>query len=139
MKQPFLIRILTWFAALASAGMFLSISLTLCDIGPIVMGGERVTRTEWLHIDKPLVGVIGVLMALIAFGFAIQKPWSRHLVIAIFGLIIVYASTLGALDVLCHTIMWRTIVNGLVFGSASVCYFYLKPNVAAYFRELSKR
>ena len=139
MKQPFLIRILTWFAALASAGMFLSISLALCDIGPFVMGGERVTRTEWLHIATPLVGVIGVLMALIAFGFAIQKPWSRHLVMAIFGLIIVYASTLGALDVLCHTIMWRAIVNGLVFGSASVWYFYLKPNVAAYFRELSKR
>ena len=139
MKQPFLIRILTWFAALASAGMFLSISLALCDIGPFVMGGERVTRTEWLHIATPLVGVIGVLMALIAFGFANQKPWSRHLVIAMFGLIIVYASTLGALDVLCHTIMWRAIVNGLVFGSASVWYFYLKPNVAAYFRELSKR
>ena len=139
MKQPFLIRILTWFAALESAGMFLSISLALCDIGPFVMGGERVTRTEWLHIATPLVGVIGVLMALIAFGFAIQKPWSRHLVMAMFGLIIVYASTLGALDVLCHTIMWRAIVNGLVFGSASVWYFYLKPNVAAYFRELSKR
>jgi len=139
MKQPFLIRILIWFAALASAGMFLSISLALCDIGPFVMGGERVTRTEWLHIATPLVGVIGVLMALIAFGFAIQKPWSRHLVMAMFGLIIVYASTLGALDVLCHTIMWRAIVNGLVFGSASVWYFYLKPNVAAYFRELSKR
>jgi len=139
MKQPFLIRILTWFAALTSAGMFLSISLALCDIGPFVMGGERVTRTEWLHIATPLVGVIGVLMALIAFGFAIQKPWSRHLVMAMFGLIIVYASTLGALDVLCHTIMWRAIVNGLVFGSASVWYFYLKPNVAAYFRELSKR
>ena len=139
MKQPFLIRIFIWFAALASAGMFLAILLAIRDIGPSVMGGERVTRTEWLHIAAPLVAVIGVLMALIAFGFAAQKPWSRHLVIAIFGLIIVYASTLGALNVLRHTIMWRAIVNGLVFGSVSAWYFYLKPNVAAYFRELSKR
>ena len=139
MKQPFLIRIFTWFAALASAGMFLSIVLAVCDIGPSVMGGERVTRTEWLHIAAPLVAVIGVLMALIAFGFATQKHWSRDLVIAMFGLIIMYASTLGALDVLRHTIMWRAIVNSFVFGSVSTWYFYLKPNVAAYFRELSKR
>jgi len=139
MKQPCLIRIFTWFAALASAGMFLSILLAFWNIGPSVMGGERVTRTEWLHIAAPLVAVIGVLMTLTAFGFAAQKHWSRHVVIAMFGLIIVYASTLGALDVLRHTIMWRAIVNGLVFGSASAWYFYLKPNIAAYFRELSKR
>src|SRR5438093_1436044 len=100
MKQPFLIRIFTWFAALASAGMFLSILLAFWNIGPSVMGGERVTRTEWLHIAAPLVAVIGVLMTLTAFGFAAQKHWSRHVVIAMFGLIIVYASTLGALDVL---------------------------------------
>ena len=139
LRQPFLIRIFTWFAALASAGMFLSIVLAVCDIGPSVMSGERVTRTEWLHIAAPLVAVIGVLLAVIAFGFATQKPWSRHVVIAMSGLIIVYALTLGALNVLRHTIMSRAVVNGCVFGSASAWYFYLKPNVAAYFRELSKR
>ena len=119
--------------------MFLSIVLAVCDIGPSVMGGERVTRAEWLHIAAPLIAVIGCLMALIAYGFRAGKPWSRHLVIAMFTLIIVYAATLGALNVLRHTIMSRAIVNGCVFGSASVWYFYLKPSVAAYFRELSKR
>ena len=138
-EAPFLIRIFTWFAALASAGMFLSIVLAVCDIGPSVMGGERVTRTEWLHIAAPLVAVIGILMAFIAYGFAARRPWSRHVVIAMFGLIIVYGLTLGALNVLHDAIMWRAIINGFVFGSASVWYFYLKPSVAAYFRELSKR
>ena len=37
------------------------------------MGGERVTRTEWLHIAAPLVAVIGILMAFIAYGFATRK------------------------------------------------------------------
>jgi hypothetical protein len=37
-KQPFLIRILAWFAALASLG--LSIVLAILDIGPHIMGGE---------------------------------------------------------------------------------------------------
>ena len=116
--------------------MFLSILLAICDVGPQIMGSERVTRSEWLHIAAPLVAVIGILMAFIAYGFARQKGWSRHLVIAMFVLIVVYASILGALNLIHHTIMWRAIINALVFGGASVWYFYFKPNVAAYFCEL---
>jgi len=139
MKQPLGIRILTWFAALASAGMFVSIALAILDIGPHLMGGEKVTRAEWLHIAAPLVGVIGCLMGLIAYGFAARKPWSRHLAISIFVLIIVYACALGAANVLRYTIMWRAIVNASLFGCASVWYFYFKRNIADYFRELGRR
>ena len=138
-KRPFAIRILTWFAGLASAGMCLSIVLAILDIGPHIMGGERVTRAEWLHIAAPLVAVIGVLMALISHGFATQKYWSRHLVIAMFTLIVLYASVLGTLNLIHQAIMWRAIINATVFGAASVWYFYFKPNVAAYFRELANR
>jgi len=136
MKQPFAIQILSWFAGISSAGMFASIALAILDIGPHLMGGERVTRSEWLHIAAPLVAVIGCLMASISYGLAARKAWSRHLAIAIFVLIIVYASTLGALKVLQHTIMWRAIVNSTLFGCASAWYFYFKPNVAEYFRKL---
>ncbi|MFZ3377111.1 MAG: hypothetical protein WA183_16305 [Chthoniobacterales bacterium] len=103
------------------------------------MGGERVSRSEWLYIAAPLVAVIGVLMALIAFGFAAQKHWSRHFVIAMFSLIIVYASILGALNLIHHAVMWRAIINASVFGAVAVWYFYFKSNVAAYFRELRDR
>ena len=119
--------------------MYLSILLAILDIGPHIMGGERVTRTEWLHIAAPLVAVIGILVACISYGFATQKRWSRHLVIAMFGLIIVYASVLGALNLIHHAIMWRAITNASVFGGAFVWYFYFKPNVAAYFRELDRQ
>jgi hypothetical protein len=135
-KQPFGIRILIWFAGLAAAGMYLSILLAILDVGPHIMGGERVTRIEWLHIAAPLVAVIGVLMAFISYGFATHKHWSRHLVIAMFALIVVYATSLGALNLLHHAIMWRAIINASVFGCASAWYFYFKPNVASYFREL---
>ncbi len=138
-KVPFLIRVFIWFAALASVGMYLSILLAILDIGPHIMGGEHVTRTEWLHIAAPLVAVIGILMAFIAYGFSAQKAWSRGVVIAMFVLIIVYASILGALNLIHHAIMWRAIINGTLFGAASVWYFYSKPNVAAYFRELENR
>jgi hypothetical protein len=135
-NAPFLIRVFLWFAALASAGMYLSILLALFDIGPHIMGGEPVTRTEWLHIAAPLVAVIGILMTYISYGFASQKPWSRHVVIAMFALIVLYASVLGALNLIHHAIMWRAIINATVFGGASAWYFYFKSNVAAYFREL---
>src|SRR2546423_1699054 len=111
MKQPLGIRVLSWFAALASVGMFVSIALAILDIGPHLMGGEKVTRLEWLHIAAPLVTVIGCLMASIAYGVAARKAWSRHLVMTIFVLIIVYASAFAALNVLRHTVMWRAIVN----------------------------
>ena len=139
MKQPLGVRILSWLAALASAGMFVSIALAILDIGPHLMGGEKVARLEWLHIAAPLVAVIGCLMALIAYGFATRKAWSRHLVMVIFVLIIVYASALGSLNVLRHTIMWRAIVNASLFGCASAWYFYFKQNVAEYFRKLGGR
>lgn len=130
---------LRWFAALASMGMFLSILLAILDVGPHLMGGERVTRSEWLHIAAPLVAVIGCLMASIAYGLATGKPWSRHVVMAIFILIVVYASALGALNALRHTIMWRAIVNASVFAGVAAWYFYFKPNVAEYFRKLGRR
>jgi hypothetical protein len=138
MKPPFAIRVLTWFAGLASVAMYVSIVLAILDIGPHIMGGERVTREEWLHIAAPLVAVIGVLMACISYGFATQKAWSRHLVIAMFALIVVYASILGALNLIHHAIMWRAIINGTLFGGASVWYFYFKPNADEYFRELKR-
>jgi hypothetical protein len=103
------------------------------------MGGERVTRSEWLYIAAPLVAIIGVFVALIAFGFAAQKHWSRHLLIAMFSLIIVYASALGALNLIHHAVMWRAIINATVFGAIAVWYFYIKPSVASYFRELRDR
>jgi uncharacterized MnhB-related membrane protein len=78
-------------------------------------------------------------MACIAYGFATQKSWSRHFVIAMFVLIVVYASILGALNMIHQAIMWRAIINASVFGGASAWYFYFKPNVAAYFRELANQ
>ena|SRR5438067_1498045 len=138
-EQPFAIRILTWFTALASMGMFLSILLAVLDFGPHLMGGEKVTRSEWLHIAAPLIAVIGCLMALVAYGLGAGKPWSRHLMITVFILVITYASALGTLHVLRHTILWRAVVNASAFGCVALWYFYFKPNVAAYFRQLAKR
>jgi len=136
-NQPIAIRILTWFAGLASAGMYLSILLVLLNIVPVRMGGEHVTRTEWLHIAAPMVAAMGVLMPLVCYALAFRNSWSRHVVIAMFALIIVYATILGTLSMIRHSIMWRALINATVFGCLSCWYFYLKPNVVQYFRTLN--
>ena len=67
------------------------------------------------------------------------QAWSRHVVIAMFTLIIVYASILGALDLIRHSMMWRAVIDAAIFGGLSAWYFYFKPNVAEYFRERKDR
>ena len=52
-----------------------------------------------------------------------------------FTLIIVYASILGALDLIRHSMMWRAVIDAAIFGGLSAWYFYFKRNVATYFRE----
>jgi lysylphosphatidylglycerol synthetase-like protein (DUF2156 family) len=116
--------------------MYLSILLVLLNIVPASMGGEHVTRTEWLRIAAPLVAAMGVLMALVCYALASRKSWSRHVAIAMFALIIVYATILGTLSMIRHSIMWRALINATVFGCLSCWYFYLKPNVVQYFRTL---
>jgi hypothetical protein len=61
----------------------------------------------------------------------VHRIWIRRL-------IIIYAPILSALNLIHHAIMWRAMVNGMVFGCVSAWYFYFKPNVTAYFRELKK-
>ena len=85
---------------------------------------------------RAVVAAMGVLMALVCSALASRKPWSRHVVIAMFALIIVYATILGTLSMIRHSIMWRALINATVFGCLSCWYFYLKPNVVQYFRTL---
>ena len=51
----------------------MSIVLAILNIGPHFMGGERVARSEWLHIAALIVAVIGILMAFIAYGLTSQN------------------------------------------------------------------
>jgi len=76
------------------------------------------------------------LMALVCYALASRKPWSRHVIIMIFTLIIVYAAILGMFNLIRHSIMWRALINATMFGCLSGWYFYLKPNVTRYFHQL---
>ncbi len=139
MKQPFVIRILIWLAALATVGMYLSILLVYLRIAPPRMGGEIVTRSDWLHVAAPLVAVIGILMALSSYGLASRKVWVRIPVMAIPILIFVYAIATRTLGWISAIIMWRALINSTLLGCASAWYFYFKPNVRWYFRSLSEK
>jgi hypothetical protein len=60
-------------------------------------------------------------------------------VIAMFCPNCLYATILGALNLIHHAIMWRAIIDVSVFSGASLWYFYFKPNVVAYFLEIANR
>jgi len=47
--------------------MYSSILLAVLGVGPHIMGGERVTREEWLHFAARLVAIIGILIGFIAY------------------------------------------------------------------------
>jgi hypothetical protein len=66
--------------------MYLLIVLAILDIGPHIMGGERVARSEWLHIAAPIIarscnGGLSTLQFLVAhlFGISISNQTSSHI------------------------------------------------------------
>ena len=133
--RPAALRVLRWAALAISLGMFLSLALNFFEIGPALMGGERVERAVWWRAAAPLVTVAGLLMACAFYGFSQEKPWSRHCVIALFLFIAIYAAMARALNAIPSRMMWRAFANASLFGALSLWYLYLKPNVAAYFRS----
>jgi hypothetical protein len=66
--------------------MYLLIVLAILDIGPHIMGGERVARSEWLHIAAPIItrscgARLSMLQFLVAhlFGISISNQTSSHI------------------------------------------------------------
>jgi len=133
---PALIRVLRWLTPVFAGAMFLSIILVLLEIGPVIMGGQRVDRDTWLHVAAPLVAVIGTLTFLASVGLARRRAWARHLIILMFAFIIAYAISARAFQAIPNGMMWRAIGNASFAGALSVWYFYFKKNVASYFAAL---
>jgi len=117
--------------------MYLSIVLAILDIGPHI-NGRRTRHARRMVADRRAVGggdwsSDGVHQLWIRDGKGVVASRCDCNVWA------VYATILGALNLIHHAIIWRAIINGTLFGGASVWYFYFKPNVAEYFRDLANR
>ncbi|MGH7645773.1 MAG: hypothetical protein ACREMR_09320 [Gemmatimonadales bacterium] len=107
-------------------------------IGPHRIGGRPVTPEEWLRLAGPLLVAACALMGAIAYSFRTRKPWARHLVMVHWAVVGLYALGLGAAGQLSRGLTTRVVVQAVVFGAAAWWYFYRKPNVVAYFNQLSR-
>ncbi|MGH7674589.1 MAG: hypothetical protein ACREMV_04890, partial [Gemmatimonadales bacterium] len=77
-------------------------------------------------------------MGAIAFGFKARRPWARHVGMAHWAVVGFYGLGLGAAGQLSRGLTLRVVVQAVVFGAAAWWYFYRKPNVVAYFEQLSR-
>ncbi len=88
--------------------------------------GEEVDREELLS-EGLLFAFSGAFMSAIVWGFWKEFPFTRHLAVSFF----VVVSTVK--DLLSPDMLYA-----LAFTIFPVWYFYFKPNVVAYYRELKR-
>ena len=115
-------RILTWLAALRALACTCRSCSRFAISGHTSWAASESRARNGYTSQRRLLPLLEFLWRSIAYGFATRKRWSRHFVIAIFVLIILYASVFGALNLIHRAIMWRAIINASVFGGASAWY-----------------
>ena len=136
--RPLLVSILVWvapFAAFCAAVFLFLLLLAAGKEAGYSINGRQVTRKEFLASVLPVL--IPILLVGLGLAYAIwrERPWSRHLVMAVFLAMIIAAPFViqhrgRAISTMIIAAAWL----GLAFW-----YFYLKRNVAAYYDDLKRR
>lgn len=132
-ERPFLITLVTWGSWLMAIPMvFMMLSLVPGCPGEFSINDEPVTQEEWTARVGPFILPLGVLLLVLAVGLTKRKAWTRHVVVGLF--LVPFASLLfpasrGLFGV-------GTILLSIVPLAVPLWYFYAKPNVVQYYREL---
>jgi hypothetical protein len=92
----------------------------------------------WFQLLGPLYLIKGLLLIAIIYGFYFRKAWSRHVIIALWIIVGVYALTLWAKVEFLRNQMQREMIQSGVLGFASVMYFYMKRSVRDYYKALKE-
>ena len=139
LKMPLLMKVGMGLAALFPIGAVILLALAALGIGSFRIGNRPVAPGEWLRLAGPLFVVTGALMAAVAYACWKEKPWSRHLALAHWAVVGLYALLLGLSGQLPRYLMWRALIETGVLGAFALWYFYAKRNVVEYFRALRAR
>lgn len=138
--RPRFVRIVPWLALLLGAGEGVILFMALSGRNSL-----EGLAASW-GIETPLAaGLLCASAALIAFVIAYsfwkELPWSRHLLIADLGLEAVRQLVWQPEEL--TNVFLNSVDTGIpsmaVFLGLLFSYFYLKPNVRAYFRRLELR
>ncbi len=125
-----------WFALTLAVALPAAFFLAAARVIPHTIAGRRVSEAAWWRVS-PLLLLAGALAGAIAYGFRAKKPWSRHLVLALWATIAVGALASGLSGDIPRDVMWRALAEPVALTFVCAWYFYGKPNVVKYFREIS--
>ena len=104
--------------------------------------GHPATRAEFLHFSWPLFVVfppVLLLFATIAYALWRERPWSRRLMLAFWGVNVVAGIGMALSTFAQESGAWASVFLYLVLLVVAWWYLYRKRNVAAYYRLLEEQ
>lgn len=128
-------RVGYWFALMLSFVLAAAFVMTAAGLLPYKIAGQTVTREAWWRVSPVLV-VVSACAGAIAFGIRKQLPWSRHLVMLVWPALALAALVSYGCGDIPRSVLVRALVEPAVLTVLCGWYFYVKPNVVAYFRGL---
>lgn len=134
--MPLFLRVIMVFAAVFSFVATVIVILGVVGVLDYTIGNYATTRDEWLRLALPLWIFLILAMGGVAVTLWTRQAWARHLVMAIWLVIAVYALGLYFTQNLKLEVMLSTLVRVLVLGVFCLWYLYRKANVVAYFAHL---
>jgi hypothetical protein len=134
-RAPAAMRMGFWFALLLSVVLLVAFALTAAGFLPYRIAGEAVTRAAWWRIS-PVLPVVSAFAAAVAFGIRRRRRWVRPLVILLWVTIALAAVVSYWRGDLPRHVLVRALIEPAVLIALCGWYFWVKPNVVAYFRSL---
>lgn len=137
MHPPAAMRVGSWFAIVLAIVLAAAFFLTAAGVLPYKIAGYTVSRGAWWRVS-PVFLVVSALAAAIAFAIRTARAWSRHLVLLLWVSIAVAALVSGLSGDIPRAVLWRALAEPAALTLLCGWYFYAKPNVVEYFREISE-
>lgn len=132
---PAAMRIGFWFALMLSVVLIVAFALTAAGLLPYRIAGETVTREAWWRIS-PVLPVVSAMAAAVAFGIRRRFRWVRQLVILLWVTLALAAVVSYWRGDLPRPVLVRALIEPAVLTVLCGWYFWVKPNIVAYFRAL---
>ena len=113
-------------------GFFLLTLVPGCP-GDFSINGRPVSHEEWIASVGPVLAPFGLLVLALTYGFTKRRTWTRHVAVALFVSPAVSIFFPKSRD------LWlggAALLSLVIPLGLAVWYFYAKPNVVEYYREL---
>lgn len=109
------------------------LALAAFGVGNLTLFGDIVTGSDFVRRTGPLLGGLGIVLALIGIGLARETWWSRPLMLMVWVLPILVGATRIATGTLERTLWFAFFLVALVALPLAAVYLYRRENVIAYF------